>query len=764
LQATIYPITLAAEESVKNRNWLSIAEYVLLIGSGVGSLATLVAPQVLLATGPMSALLLVNLIARHRLAKTASENSENSVAAVSHLDQKWSDEIVALQQQIHGLPSFLDLASLRKAVLHQNQDSLALLSQEIEQLKQELSQTEWREMRQNVQHLQKQYTSLSEAIAKITSYINRLSTASRVESLEETVGKLASELAQLRENVAAIADGQKSLNGRGLQDQIDRLNRRLNNLPAPFDASSVKQDVDSLLKVVSELASRRDLARLEAQLEKLNGQNSFLEQSLTPLKVATSILRKQLDALTTKLFSTEQFSEKVFKAALQQSTPQVLDSAALQDQMKSLTSRIDWVETNAMDVRSQVDAAVKTHFERVLQTLPGHGAPLEYELVFDVQAAPQQVVQEKQSSHAILQQVLEQAQSRLIVVYPYPDPALLDETLVQSLRGFLERKGCLDLGWGHLGDVSQSRFSHSIDRRRGVNALTRGFLYDVLNQLTELKKQYPDQFRFKVLGTSEHFLVCDRSFAILGTPSMATASVVFPKAMVGLRTTNAQVIQGLVERFDNPLLEAGDVTAYFNRATTRYELGDLQGAIADYTEVLHIHPDDVAFNNRGLAHYDLNERERAIADFNQAIQYNPENYVAYFNRGFIRSELSDRMGAIQDYSLAIQINSDYTPAYFYRGLARTRMQNKLGAIEDYTEVIRLNPTDANAYFYRGLAAAKIGQRSEAINDLRQAAHFFKQQGDRANYQQTIQTLNKLHRVLDNSETDIKPLVSNGISQ
>ena len=742
---------------MKNRNWLSIAEYVLLIGSGVGSLATLVAPQVLLAAAPMSALFLLNLIARRRLAEAAEENT---AVAVSRLDQKVSGDVTALQQQIQALPSFLDLASLRKALLHHNQEALAPLFHELEQLKQELSKPDWQGLRQDVQQLQEQYGSLADSVASVTGYLNRLSTTSRVESLEETVKQLTTEITQFRGNLATIADEQKSLNGRGMQEQIDQLNRRLNKLPAPFDAASVRQDVDSLLKVVGELASRRDLARLEVQLNKLHQQNEFLEQSVTPLKMATSILRKQLDTVATKLVASEQFSERLFKVALQQSTPQVLDSAALQDQVKHLTNRIEWVENNATDVGAQVDAAVKSQLESVMQSLPQPGGTSEYGLVFDLQAAQPQAKEEGQNSRAILEQALSKAQARLIVVYPHPDPAILDGELLQQLRGFLERKGCLDLGWGHLGNVSRARTPRSIERRRMVDATEKGFLYDILNQLTELKKQYPDQFRFKVLGTDEQFLVCDRSFAILGTSAIATASVVFPKAVVGLRTSDAQVIQGLVDRFDNPVLDAGDATAYFNRATTRYDLGDRQGAISDYSEALRIHPeDDVALNNRGLAHYDLNDRQGAIADFDQAVQQNPENYVAYCNRGFIRAELGDRLGAIQDYTSAIHINPDYTPAYFHRGLARTRMQNKLGAIQDYTQVIQLNPTDANAYFYRGLAAAKIGQRPEAMQDLRQAAHLFKQQGDRANYQQTIQTLNKLHQMLDSAEPEPQPLVS-----
>ncbi len=815
---------------MKNRNWLNITEYLLLLGTGVGSVAVTAATQPLLLTAaaPISALFLLNLINRRRAAESVVATTTDSVA---ELDHKFSTDIAALQQQVQSLPNYLDLASLRKSLTSKQEESLSGLIQEVAQLKRELAQPEWRLLQQDVRQLQEHYATVADSVHNVTQQLNRALGANRIDNLEGAIAHLKTDLSQLRVNLQGLGDEQRLNNGRVLQDQINHLNRRLNKLPTPFDATSLKQDVEALVKMMGEMVSRRELARLTAQVEKLTHQTASVDQPLKPLKMATAILKKQLDMISTKVNAREQLSNQLLESPLlkpdpavmeslkatvtaleqrvsqlpvspefaslrtdmqgmvtnqvgqlqqqlstlqqfthtldrQQKTlrdwvnrlPQVLDNTALQNEVKYLAARVEWAENNSTDVQAQVEAAIQTQLGEVTQQLQASQAPSPYELVFDLTEGENTA---QGVGRKLLEMALAKAQARLIVVFPFPSPDTLDSNLIEQFQAFLNRRGCLDVGWGHLGDVSNHLVSRSIDRRRSINSTDKGFLYDTLNQLTQLKRQYPDQFRFKVLGTSENFLVCDRSFAILGTQSLPTASVVFPQAAVGLRTTDAHVIQGLVERFDDPALDDSDAIAYFNRAITRHDLGDLQGAIADYNEVLRINPNnDVAYNNRGLVRYDLNTLPAAIADFDLAVQHNPNNYIAHCNRGFVRSELGDKLGAIEDYTYAVQINPDYTTAYFYRGLARTRLQNKLGAIQDYTEVIRLNPEDATAYFYRGLASIKIGHRLDAIKDLRQAAQLFAAQGDKTNYQQTVRTLRKLHKTLV-IEGANKPLVSNG---
>ena len=62
--------------------------------------------------------------------------------------------------------------------------------------------------------------------------------------------------------------------------------------------------------------------------------------------------------------------------------------------------------------------------------------------------------------------------------------------------------------------------------------------------------------------------------------------------------------------------------------------GELDKAIADYTEALRYEPKSaLIFNNRGYAHLEKEELDKAVADFDQAIELEPTFAAAFSNRG-----------------------------------------------------------------------------------------------------------------------------------
>ncbi|OLP16104.1 hypothetical protein BST81_23045 [Leptolyngbya sp. 'hensonii'] len=761
-------LTSSRVDVVKNRPWLEVSENVLLFTTGAGSVVSILSQQLAYTAAPLSLFLLLNLMSRRRFEQLTQQTT---TASLAQLDQRFTNDLTAVRQQVLSLPNLLDLTGLKKTVLKKTQEAIADLHREIGRRIDAFEEQGIGRIHRELGQLQDQYNTLAEALNGVTSYLHRLAPLNRVDALEQAANQIQREFAQLQVNLQHVVNEPK-VNLNPLQDQINHLNRRLNNLPPPFDSTSLRQDIDSLIRLVGDLVPRRELARIAVDIDQIQQQQKNVEQTVAPVKLAVTIFKRQLEEISRKVRTEETLSQTndnkqgnlirevqdrittleqkleqlplALQPAIQEtdSLRHLLDASAFQMQLETLVGRLDKVETYLTGIHTNH----RVHPEKAQNGQSHHPgsddlyAP-RYNLVFavkDADSKPDIQGEGVAGSRTILEEVLQQARHHLIVVWPWLSETNFDHALVQKFKDFLDNKGTIEIGLGHLGSTYQSRQPRCIDLQGAASSLEEGFLFDALNQLTQLKRQYPKQFKFKILGTDENFVVCDRTMAILGVHNIATSSAVFPNLEVGLRTTDSRVIQGLMHRFEDPAIDGSDAIAYFNRATTRSELGDKQGAIADYTQVLQVNPkDDVAYNNRGLAYHSLNQKPEALADFAQALRINPYNAAAYCNRGLMQAEQGDGAAAIQDYNRAIQVDSEFVMAYFYRGLTQTRMGNKLAAISDYSIALRFKPNFALAYFYRGLAYTRTDDRQAAIDDLLQAAQLFAHQGNKANYHKAL---------------------------
>jgi Tfp pilus assembly protein PilF len=419
--------------------------------------------------------------------------------------------------------------------------------------------------------------------------------------------------------------------------------------------------------------------------------------------------------------------------------PNVLDAVAVNRQVELLQSRLDSTE----DHLQAVQRSVETWLSQSPHTTQMAGEA-QWILDFPISAELSEIQSHKSSSRKVLEQALLGCRKRLLLGWPWADDISLDAEMIGLFKQVLERKCALEIGWCHIDDQPTGRLLRSINQRWGDYGDQRHRMKTALNQLLPLKQAYPDLFKFKILGTKENFLVCDRTYAIVGMQSMQTQSSVFENVQLKLRTTHAPVIAQLIQRFDNPNLDPCDAMAYFNRGTTRYDLRDQPGAIADYTQVLEINPAHaVAFNNRGLAWVDLGEINNALQDFTRAIELDSQSFAAYCNRGTLRLEFNDPAGAIADLTEAMRLHPISALPYFYRGQALQNLGELTNAIADFGSAIERSPNVAWAYCYRGAVYQKQGDTRRAIADLESAARYLRLQGDVNNLNQVVRTLEKL---------------------
>ncbi|MBM4038068.1 MAG: tetratricopeptide repeat protein [Planctomycetes bacterium] len=124
------------------------------------------------------------------------------------------------------------------------------------------------------------------------------------------------------------------------------------------------------------------------------------------------------------------------------------------------------------------------------------------------------------------------------------------------------------------------------------------------------------------------------------------------------------------------------------RGMTKMANGDVDGAMADFTEAIRLEPGDFQTHRwRGHLKCEKGDYDGAIADYTKAIELKPDYAEAYQLRAFTRKAKGDYEGAISDYDRAIQLRPNNPDAYYSRGRAKHAKRDYDGAIADYTKAL-----------------------------------------------------------------------------
>lgn len=217
--------------------------------------------------------------------------------------------------------------------------------------------------------------------------------------------------------------------------------------------------------------------------------------------------------------------------------------------------------------------------------------------------------------------------------------------------------------------------------------------------------------------------------------------------------------EAAIALYDRAIATGKQVTAaYYHRGLAYYDRGEIERAIADYDLSLNCDPQQVAvYLSRAVAFLAIKQIQNSIIDLQVIFSLDPNCDQAYKLRANICIRLQEYDRAIdylkqagkiylarQDkescrFCLArirqieqqkIEAQGGVTNQSFLQQVQRKIEQGNLGeAFRDCNWLIKLDPYDPQAYQYRGNISIELQEYDQAQQDLRQAARYFRSQGN-----------------------------------
>ncbi len=770
-----------------DNHWLTRAERALVVGSGVGAVASIAAQNIALASAPLTVLAAVGLLNRNRVEGQLEEAQEK----LARQHRQTGHRLTNLSKQVTAMPSPEALTNFQRAVMERNNHSFIRFSKEIKGLKAHLHQQlevlktpDLSATHQQIAQLQEQYASTQTSLENLSTYAQRLAATPRVEAAENKLSQVKTDVMQTRVSIENLRLETRTLVTQ-MQDALGQMERRWHDLPQATPSGPFRNEMGELVRAMAGLVPQSEFSRLVDHVKDLARQQTSLEQALTKIPVGTvsgmpkpPLSTTELERLTAEVQQLQQqVSRQETAGHTQEQVQQVVSQyigqvkaqvAQLEGVTRSLSERqqqiaSQWATAPADTANrkaliqlarrvQQNEAEIKTSRQEPPVKLP---QPAQPDWIIDLPVTAAAQPQTMASRHA-LEAALATATRRVLLVWPWASYVTIDEALLRQFRQLLERGGQLEIGWCHRGDQHDGRLAWRISQRWGTESSQLQLLKTSLNQLLPLRQNYPDRFKFRIMGTAESYLVCDsgtdappentmgHTYAIVSLKALPTQSAAIPDLEAKLRTSEPAVVQALMQRFHDPVIPTGDSIAFFNRGTTRHDLRDQLGAIGDYNQVITLQPDHaIALNNRGVAQLELNQGDQAEADLSEAIDQNGKLFAPHCNRGWLRLEQGRCAAAIADFTQAIALRPDLPMAYVYRGSALQKLGDLKGAVRDYSDAIACGDPIALPYCYRSAAYQSQGDQRRAIADLERASTYLEAQGDRQGLSSVQRTLSRL---------------------
>ncbi len=191
----------------------------------------------------------------------------------------------------------------------------------------------------------------------------------------------------------------------------------------------------------------------------------------------------------------------------------------------------------------------------------------------------------------------------------------------------------------------------------------------------------------------------------------------------GLAKNDLGDYSGAIVDYSKIIVEEPDADTFYNRGNSRYSLRDYTGAQEDYQSAYQLDANFLdALYSLGCVKYDIGDFEGSIKDFTTLIIAIPNQTKFYYHRALAYIALEKYPLALNDYSLAILTDSS-ADSYYNRAVFYLDINYYDKAITDFSISLKLNENNSYAYFYRGTSLLFLGKYMEAITDFNSVLKF-----------------------------------------
>jgi tetratricopeptide (TPR) repeat protein len=160
---------------------------------------------------------------------------------------------------------------------------------------------------------------------------------------------------------------------------------------------------------------------------------------------------------------------------------------------------------------------------------------------------------------------------------------------------------------------------------------------------------------------------------------------------------------------------------FINRAATRINLLDYQGANEDCDNAVKIDPNNyMAYYYKGVIGHSTNNNKQALKNLDKSIKLNTNDAEVYYERATVKYELNKFKSAMKDCEIVLQLDGDYLEVYDVKAAIQIETKDYAGCIESCNILIDNGFDDEYTYYYRAQANYELGNKDLGCKDLQKS--------------------------------------------